>query len=58
MVRTLNRRALTQSGQNGKEALRLVELEKPEVILLDIMLPDMTDLRYAKEFPDNILKYQ
>jgi len=49
MVRTLNRKGFNAiRAETGKEALRLVELEKPEVILLDIMLPDIDGFEICK----------
>ncbi|MFZ5990078.1 MAG: response regulator transcription factor [Bacillota bacterium] len=36
----------------GKEALRKVELEKPELIVLDIMLPDIDGFEVCKKVTD------
>lgn len=57
MVRTLKRKGFDAiQVETGKEALRLVELEKPEVMLLDIMLPDIDGFeickKVSKEHPD------
>lgn len=57
IVRTLKRNDFTTiEVATGKEALRLVELEKPEVILLDVMLPDIDGFeickRVSKDHPD------
>ncbi|KOO46460.1 response regulator transcription factor [Priestia koreensis] len=36
-------------AENGFEALRLVELQKPDVILMDLNMPDMSGLETIKE---------
>ncbi|HOQ38348.1 MAG TPA: response regulator transcription factor [Acetivibrio sp.] len=40
---------IVSEAVTGKEALRKVELEKPEVILLDIMLPDIDGFEVCKK---------
>ncbi|UKS29255.1 response regulator [Paenibacillus sp. HWE-109] len=37
-----------QAG-NGKEALRLIDLKKPEIILLDLQMPEMDGLTLARQ---------
>jgi DNA-binding NarL/FixJ family response regulator len=43
-------------ASDGREALRLVEVHRPNVILLDLMMPGLngleTTVRITKEFPD------
>ncbi|WP_133014630.1 response regulator transcription factor [Clostridium cuniculi] len=38
-----------RSAFNGKEALELVEIFKPDLVLLDLMLPDMDGFNICKE---------
>lgn len=57
IVTNLKRNNFTAiEAETGKEALRMVELEKPEIILLDIMLPDMDGFeickKVSKDHPD------
>jgi DNA-binding response OmpR family regulator len=40
---------IVSEAVTGREALRKVELEKPEVILLDIMLPDIDGFEVCKK---------
>ncbi|NLP13415.1 MAG: response regulator transcription factor [Clostridium sp.] len=40
---------IVSEAVTGKEALRKVELEKPEIILLDIMLPDIDGFEVCKK---------
>lgn len=40
---------LVQAAINGKMALKIIEKKKPELILLDIMMPEMDGLALAKE---------
>ncbi|MBP1742795.1 MAG: drrA [Deltaproteobacteria bacterium] len=37
---------------SGEEALKLTRLEKPELILLDLLLPGMDGLEVATQGPD------
>ncbi len=52
--RTLSKTILEKNGyqvvqaSNGKEALRKAETEKPDLILLDIVMPDMTGFDVCK----------
>lgn len=43
-------------GANGREALRLIEQHRPQVVLMDIMMPELNGLdaaaRVAAQFPD------
>lgn len=41
------------TAQNGKEALEIVEREKPDLILLDIMMPDMDGYEVCKILKSN-----
>ncbi len=40
-------------AKNGKEGLSMVESEKPDLILLDILLPDMNGLAMIKLLKEN-----
>lgn len=40
-------------AKNGGEALRLTEQKKPNLILLDIMMPDMTGIEVCKKLKEN-----
>lgn len=42
-----------RSAFNGKEALELVEIFKPDLVLLDLMLPDMDGFDICKEISKN-----
>lgn len=42
-----------RSAFNGKEALEFVEVFKPELVLLDLMLPDMDGFDICKEISKN-----
>ena len=42
-----------RSAFNGKEALELVEVFKPDLVLLDLMLPDMDGFDICKEISKN-----
>lgn len=44
-----NGRFATISAENGGEAIRLLEQEQPDLILLDILLPDTDGLSLCKE---------
>ena len=45
-----------RSAFNGKEALELVENFKPDLVLLDLMLPDMDGFDICKEiFKDDVM---
>jgi CheY-like chemotaxis protein len=53
--RTINRILITKragyevvSAQNGKEALKLVGLENPDLILMDVMMPGMDGLEVCR----------
>ena len=35
-------------ASNGKKALELVQAEKPQIVLLDIMLPDMDGMSICR----------
>ena len=38
-----------QSAHNGVEALKFLETSKPDLILLDIMMPEMDGLEFAQK---------
>ncbi|MEA2106644.1 MAG: response regulator [Bacteroidota bacterium] len=40
---------------NGKEALKIVEKEKPSLILLDIMMPEMDGFMFLEKIKNNDL---
>lgn len=40
-------------AQNGEEGLALIEKEKPDLILLDIMMPVMDGLQVAQKMKEN-----
>ena len=42
-----------RSAFNGKEALELVEIFEPDLVLLDLMLPDMDGFDICKEISKN-----
>lgn len=42
-----------RSAFNGKEAIELVEIFKPDLVLLDLMLPDMDGFDICKEISKN-----
>jgi DNA-binding NarL/FixJ family response regulator len=46
--------ALTVVGQagNGRQALMLIQLEQPDVVLLDLALPDMSGIEVARRIHD------
>ena len=45
-----------RTSQSGKEVFRLIDAEKPDIIFLDLMMPDMNgeDIlkRIKKDYPD------
>jgi CheY-like chemotaxis protein len=43
----------TRVAGSGEEALRLVEADKPDLILLDVMLPGMDGYTVAARFKDD-----
>ena len=45
----LNGLQIIAEAANGKDALRLAQKEKPDVILLDVMMPIMNGLEMLKE---------
>jgi len=45
-------------ARDGEEGLKLVETEKPDLILLDILLPKMDGLTMAKKLKEKGLKPQ
>ena len=55
-VRTLVREYLTAEGfrvvtaENGQAALYVARQEKPDLILLDIMMPDMDGFEFIRAF--------
>ena len=55
-LRTLLKQYLTQEGfdivtaSNGQEALFVARREKPDLILLDIMMPEMSGLEFIRSF--------
>jgi DNA-binding response OmpR family regulator len=40
-------------AERGAEALRLVKLEKPDLVILDVMLPDMDGFQICKEISES-----
>lgn len=42
-------------AKNGQEALELVEKEKPDLILMDMMMPDMDGVKAIEELQKNKL---
>ncbi|MGA1791635.1 MAG: response regulator [bacterium] len=53
----LNRKGYRiRTSQSGKEVFRLIDAEKPDIIFLDLMMPDMTGedilMRIKKDYPD------
>lgn len=39
---------LTEVAYNGKEALRCIQRKRPDVVILDILMPEMDGLRVLK----------
>jgi PAS domain S-box-containing protein len=58
-IRQLIRRTLEKEGwsvaeaENGKIALNMLELEKPELILLDLMMPEMDGFEFVHHLQEN-----
>ncbi len=51
---TLERRGYEiQAATNGEEALEKVELHKPDLIILDVMMPGMDGLKVAQQLKEN-----
>ncbi len=44
---------LTASAYNGRDALRLVEAQPPDLILLDVMMPEMSGIEVARRIKGN-----
>ena len=55
LLQTLGDFEVVAEADNGREALKLVEAHRPDVVLLDIMMPDLNGLdtaaRIARNFP-------
>jgi len=43
------------TAEDGEEALRLAEVEKPDLIILDVMLPKLSGLQVCQRLRDNPL---
>ena len=43
----------TTSASNGKEALRKVKETKPDIILLDLLMPEQSGMRFFNELKKN-----
>jgi CheY-like chemotaxis protein len=48
-----NEKAILFHASNGEEAVVMVEKEKPDVLLLDILLPGMTGLQVLQKIKSN-----
>lgn len=49
---------LVGEASNGKEALELIETESPDIVLLDIRMPDMNGIDLLKEMEQRQIKTQ
>ena len=48
--------SITGEALNGKELLEKIELTQPDVILMDISLPDISGIELTKQITQNFLK--
>ena len=48
-----NEKAILFHANNGEDAVAMVEKEKPDVLLLDILLPGMTGLQVLQKIKSN-----
>jgi len=53
-IKIKNAGFLVQKASNGEEALRLIKKKKPDLILLDILMPKMDGFSFLKNLKGNL----